>query len=53
MSQLKKIFEDHPGLIVDFWRPGCRPCDMIKPTFESLAASNENPNLVFARCNTH
>ena len=53
MAQLSEIFEGHPGVLIDCWRPGCGPCVQIKPRFEALAASNENPNLVFARVNTH
>ena len=52
LSHLQKLIKESPGLIVDFWSPSCPPCMRIKPTFESAAKANENPNLVFAACNT-
>jgi thiol-disulfide isomerase/thioredoxin len=52
LRQLKKLISESAGLIVDFWSPSCPPCLRIKPTFESAAKANENPNLVFAAVNT-
>lgn len=52
LSHMQKLVKESPGLIVDFWSPSCPPCMRIKPTFESAAKANENPNLVFAACNT-
>lgn len=52
LSHLQKLIKESPGLIVDFWSPTCPPCMRIKPTFESAAKANENPNLVFAAVNT-
>jgi thioredoxin-like negative regulator of GroEL len=52
LAQLQKLIKETPGLIVDFWSPTCPPCMRIKPTFESAAKANDNPNLVFAAVNT-
>lgn len=50
LNQLKKIIEDYPAVIVDFWGEGCPPCQKIKPVFANLAKANENENLVFCAC---
>ena len=52
LSVLQKLIKETPGVIVDFWSPSCPPCMRIKPTFESAAKTNENPNLIFVAVNT-
>ena len=52
LAQLQKLIKETPGVIIDFWSPTCPPCMRIKPTFESAAKANDNPNLVFAAVNT-
>jgi thiol-disulfide isomerase/thioredoxin len=52
LSILQKLIKETPGLMVDFWSPSCPPCMRIKPTFESAAKANDNPNLVFVAVNT-
>jgi len=55
-----QMLEAHPRLVIDCWAEWCRPCWMIRPTFEELASSyrgriafgtldcDTNPNTVSA-----
>jgi thioredoxin 1 len=37
-------------VVIDFWAPGCGPCQTVKPIFEQAAGKHEDA--VFASCNT-
>jgi len=41
---------DNDILLVDFWASWCGPCQSFGPVFE--AASEKNPDMVFAKVNT-
>lgn len=49
-ENFKEAIEKNNFVIVDFWAPWCDPCVAFTPTFE--AASNKNPDIVFAMVNT-
>lgn len=52
LTQLNKLINETPAIILDFWSPTCPPCMRIKPIFENAAKVNENENLIFAACDT-
>ena len=33
----KEVLENKNPVLVDFWAPGCSPCEMIKPVIEEIA----------------
>ena len=50
-EQLIKDSETNKStLFIDFWAEWCGPCKMFGPVFEE--ASEKNPDMVFAKCNT-
>lgn len=49
-ENFKEAIEKNNFVIVDFWAPWCDPCVAFTPMFE--AASNKNPDIVFAMVNT-
>lgn len=51
-AHLSKTIKDCRGVVVDFWAPWCGPCMNFKPTFESFARQNKNPNIVYCSVNT-
>jgi thioredoxin len=36
-EQLENKIENGEKLIIDFWAPWCRPCGIMKPTFEKVS----------------
>lgn len=49
-DNFKQLIDGNGTIIVDFWAPWCGPCRSFAPTFE--AASEEHPDIVFAKVNT-
>ena len=36
-EELKQKIQNGNKLIIDFWGPWCRPCTIMKPTFDKIA----------------
>ena len=36
-EKLKQKIQNGDKLIIDFWGPWCRPCAIMKPTFDKVA----------------
>jgi len=43
-KELKQKIENGDKLIIDFWGPWCRPCSLMKPTFDKVAEQMRNSN---------
>ncbi len=51
-SHFKSLLQYSPvPVIVDFWAPWCKPCQLFAPTF-AVAAQDEAGRVVFAKVNT-
>lgn len=44
------VLESETPVLVDFWAPGCRPCQMVAPVVEELA-EEYGDRLSFAKVN--
>ena len=43
-EKLKQKIQNGDKLIIDFWGPWCRPCAIMKPTFDKVAEQMRNSN---------
>ena len=43
-EELKQKIENGNKLIIDFWGPWCRPCAIMKPTFDKIAQQMRDTN---------
>ena len=50
VEELESTIKDNDIVLIDFWAEWCGPCKMFGPIFEK--ASEENPDLHFAKCDT-
>ncbi len=49
-DNLDSTIENNDIVLIDFWAEWCGPCKMFGPIFKQ--ASEKNPDMVFASCNT-
>ncbi|MDH5217831.1 MAG: thioredoxin [Gammaproteobacteria bacterium] len=49
-DNFEQAIQDNKIILLDFWATWCGPCKQFGPVFE--AASDEHPDVVFAKVNT-
>ena len=49
-ENFRETIDNNDVVLIDFWASWCGPCQSFGPVFE--AASEKNPELIFAKVNT-